>query len=439
MHPNPFTILEEARKSRKEYNSHATREALTNAVKLAFNQNTPRDFQLDMAEALILGLDATVVAGMGSGKTLPWAMPLLLGEYSSHSCIVISPLKALQADHAKFFSALGLAATAVNSDTWNDPVVKRNVIESKYRILLVSPEMCFRSPEFSELLRNPTWAKQFMYVVIDECHCVTQWGKTFRTTYSSTDKLRSFVAPSIPFLITSATLPPASFTEICQLLEISTSSAFHLNLGNDRSNLMPILWPMKGAAKDLNSLNFIVSGKGDLPRVVVYVNKKDLARIGCEHLRAKVAPDQRDQIDFLHASRSKWPQKRILELFQKGDINILFATEVVGMGTDLKNVTLVVQFMVPDTLSVWMQRAGRAGRSGSPSAAVLLYEPSVIQKVKGKLADESDGEDEDGGDLEERLHEGDDFRKKNVESSLRSYVLTEQCRRVVTDAYFGTP
>ncbi|KAF9781867.1 hypothetical protein BJ322DRAFT_985004, partial [Thelephora terrestris] len=68
----------EARKSRKEYNSHATREALTNAVKLAFNQNTPRDFQLDVAEALILGLDATVVAGTGSGKTLPWAMPLLL-------------------------------------------------------------------------------------------------------------------------------------------------------------------------------------------------------------------------------------------------------------------------------------------------------------------------------------------------------------------------
>jgi len=105
-------------------------------------------------------------------------------------------------------------------------------------------------------------------------------------------------------------------------------------------------------------------------------------------------------------------------------------------GTDLKNVTLVVQFMVPDTLSVWMQRAGRAGRSGVPSAAVLLYEPSVIQKIKGKEVNESDGE---GDDLVEQLWEGDDFRKKNVESSLRSYVLTNQCRRVVTDEYFGTP
>jgi superfamily II DNA helicase RecQ len=68
-------------------------------VKAAFNQNTPRDFQLDVAEALILGLDATVVAGTGSGKTLPWAMPLLLDENRERACLVISPLKALQADH----------------------------------------------------------------------------------------------------------------------------------------------------------------------------------------------------------------------------------------------------------------------------------------------------------------------------------------------------
>jgi ATP-dependent helicase YprA (DUF1998 family) len=98
-HPHPFSILEEARRSKKGYNLHATREALTNAVKAAFNQNIPHDLQLDVAEALILGLDTTVVAGTGSGKTLPWAMPLLLDENKGRACLVISPLKALQADH----------------------------------------------------------------------------------------------------------------------------------------------------------------------------------------------------------------------------------------------------------------------------------------------------------------------------------------------------
>ena len=94
---------------------------------------------------------------------------------------------------------------------------------------------------------------------------------------------------------------------------------------------MPIIWPLKAGAKDLNSLNFIVAGKVNLPWVVVYVNTKDLAQIGCEHLRKTVSPGRRGEIDFIHTGRSKQPQKWILELFQKGYINILFATEVVGM------------------------------------------------------------------------------------------------------------
>lgn len=85
--------------------------------------------------------------------------------------------------------------------------------------------------------------------------------------------------------------------------------------------------------------------------------------------------------------------------------------------------------MVPETLSIWIQRAGRAGRSGAPSATVLLYEPSVVQKVGGKEVSESD--DEEDWD--------DTFKKKNVEGSLRFYVLTDQCRRNITDEYFGTP
>lgn len=195
----------------------------------------------------------------------------------------------------------------------------------------MSPEMCFQSPDFSQLLRNTTWAGSFMYIVVDECHCVTQWGKKFRTMYSNVNRLRSFVASDIPFLATSATLPPTSFTEICELLEISPSRGFHLNLGNDRTNLMPIIWPLRAGAKDLNSLDFIVAGKVNLPRVIVYVNTKDLVWIGCEHLRTKLPPERRGEIDFIHAGRSKRPQKRILDLFQTGSINILFATEVVGM------------------------------------------------------------------------------------------------------------
>jgi len=104
-----------------------------------------------------------------------------------------------------------------------------------------------------------------------------------------------------------------------------------------------------------------------------------------------------------------------------------------SQGTDLKDVTLMVQYMVPSPLSVWVQRAGRAGRSGSPSCAVLLYEPSVVQRVNTQK-DEDDDDDES-----EVEWSGDYFRKRNVEDSLRAYVMLEECHRVLTDEYFNNP
>ena len=88
--------------------------------------------------------------------------------------------------------------------------------------------------------------------------------------------------------------------------------------------------------------------------------------------------------------------------------------------------------MVPSSLSVWVQRAGRAGRSGSPSCAVLLYEPSVVQRVNTQNGEDSDDE-------LEREWSGDDFKKRNVEDSLRAYVMDEECRRASTDEYFDNP
>ena len=190
--------------------------------------------------------------------------------------------------------------------------------------------MCFENNEFSKLLRDPNWSKYMMFVVIDEAHCITQWGQKFRKMYSSLNKLRSYVPAGTPLLVTSATLPPPALTEIRDTLEVRDGKSFDLNLGNDRSNITPVIWPMK-AARDLNSLNFVVAGREVLPRTIIYVNEKELARKACEHLRKLVAPEKRSQIDFIHSGRSPAPQKTVLKRFQEGEISVLCATEVVGM------------------------------------------------------------------------------------------------------------
>ena len=168
-----------------------------------------------------------------------------------------------------------------------------------------------------------------MFVVIDEAHCITQWGQKFRTQYSSLNKLRSYIAPHTPLLLTSATLPPQTLSNIRDTLEVQDEHSFDLNLGNDRSNIMPIVWPMKGGKEDLGSLDFVVS-RGELRRTVIYVNEKETAREACEYLQALI-PEKSSQIDFIHSGRCSGPQKRVLRQFQAGEINILCATEVVGM------------------------------------------------------------------------------------------------------------
>ena len=142
-----YKLLSDARMKREGYDLLATRRALSDSVTARYPVITPYDWQIDVAEALALGLDATVIAGTGSGKTLPWAMPLLLEEHRDRMCLVISPLNELEADHvcqrlgvplrrwnlllslrtqARFFTEkFKIPAVAVNRDTWNsreDPI-----------------------------------------------------------------------------------------------------------------------------------------------------------------------------------------------------------------------------------------------------------------------------------------------------------------------------
>ena len=105
-------VLKNTRKSKHRYDTDVTQALLTAAVKSVFNRNEPHKFQLDVVEALILSLDVTAIAGTGSGKTLPWMMPLLLEENRAKIILVISPLKALQADHVGF----SLCMMTVSSD-----------------------------------------------------------------------------------------------------------------------------------------------------------------------------------------------------------------------------------------------------------------------------------------------------------------------------------
>ncbi|KAI9512673.1 P-loop containing nucleoside triphosphate hydrolase protein [Russula earlei] len=417
------------------YNYTTTRQSIENKFRAVFGGKPPYSWQVDVTEALLLGLDCVVIAGTGSGKTMPFGMPLLLDEAKDNMVVVISPLNELEAEQAERFHKLGLTATAVNGDVYNEQLHK-DIKERKHRVLLTSPEMCLEHPTFSKLMRTPEFTRNIFAFVVDEAHCISQWGDLFRKKYAELGRLRSFVPDSVPILATSATMPPHILNDVRLKLCLSESQTFTVNLGNDRPNITPIICRMRGAANDLDALNFAINeanapGAKLLIRTIIYFNTRDLAYKGHMHLRGLIPEEMRSRVDFLHAGQTRRAKRKVMNDFWDGKVDILCATEIAGMGMDIQDVPRVIQFMVPPTLSVWTQRLGCAGRSGEPAIVILLVEPSD--------PDDKDKDEENNEDAESDTVPADPTYQKKVEEAMRKWIEATECRRDVSDAYFDNP
>lgn len=191
--------------------------------------------------------------------------------------------------------------------------------------------MCLGDSGFAALLKEPRWSRSILYMVVDEAHCIKQWGGEFRKHYASLETLRSFVPRGVPVLATSATMPPATLEDVRTILGINAEKSFHLNLGNDRRNIIPLVWPMEGGASNLAALDFVVRGRDRPLRTVIYFNDKRLTMRACNYLRKLLPPSRVRTVDVLHASRGPGSKKDVMERFRSGEVLVLCATEVVGM------------------------------------------------------------------------------------------------------------
>ena len=134
--------------------------------------------------------------------------------------------------------------------------------------------MCLGESGFVALLKEPRWSRDICFMVIDEAHCIKQWGAEFRKHYASLETLRSFVPRGVPVLATSVTMPPVTLDHVRTILGMATEKSFHLNLGNDRNNVFPLVWPMEGGASNFTALDFVVCGRDHPLRTIIYFNDK---------------------------------------------------------------------------------------------------------------------------------------------------------------------
>ncbi|KAF9071412.1 hypothetical protein BDP27DRAFT_1501998 [Rhodocollybia butyracea] len=152
---------------------------------------------------------------------------------------------------------MGLTAVAVNGDNWNSDVYK-SLQQNEYQVIITSPDMALEHAPFRTVLSSQTLAKKTLAVVIDESHCISQWGDNFRPLYNRLGELRSYIPAKVPFLTTSATLPPLVLAQVRSSLHIDPLESYHLSIGTDRPNIAYFVHHMKAGKSDLDALNFVL-------------------------------------------------------------------------------------------------------------------------------------------------------------------------------------
>ena len=207
-------------------------------------------------------------------------------------------------------------------------------MEDLFQGILTSPEMCLKHAEFRKILAEDNFSKNICAVIIDEAHCISQWGGDFRKVYALLEKLRAFFPPNIPFLATSATLPPLALREVRSKLAIDPDTSFYLNLGNDRPNISMSVQQINGS-DDYEALRPLlahnVSKPEDMTKTIVFTNTVSGSQIGCKRVRQFFAKPLRKYVDSLHSHRTVRAKRRVMRRFRQGKVKILIATEAAGM------------------------------------------------------------------------------------------------------------
>ncbi|EIW55821.1 P-loop containing nucleoside triphosphate hydrolase protein [Trametes versicolor FP-101664 SS1] len=426
-----YALLEEARaaaKKKKKYDSHATRQAMIEESKKRAGL-TPYPEQLDLAECMLLGLDSTTIAGTGWGKTLPFVLPLFAPQSRGKIIIIVSPLNSLEADQATRFRKMNISTAVVNGET-QTPELLDDIAQGKYSVVIIGPKLLTeRQSTFRTLLSNAKFTKRVLALVVDEAHCIAQWGGEFRPEYSDLGDVRALLTLNTSVCAFSATMKPSALALARKTLHILPNRSFHLNIGNDRPNITWEVRYMTAGKSNLDVLGFLlpanVATLAKLPmRRMLFFDDINVSMNACRWLIERLPPILQSRVKVYNARRCTLAKDLVMQDFRQGKLDILLTTEAAGMGCDIPDVVESIQFMAPESLSVWMQRAGRAGRHPDIQArAILLIQPTVFQE-KGKRSRQD-------GEVVAYV--------KEIEDGLRMWLDPERCRRDVADEYFDNP
>jgi ATP-dependent DNA helicase RecQ len=320
-----------------------------------------RPGQREACEAALADRDVLVVMPTGSGKSLCYQLPALLRDDLT---VVVSPLVALMQDQVEALAARGLGdrvalVNAQQSSGANAEAVER-ALEGKLKLLYVAPER-FAAIGFLDRMR----AADVGLFVVDEAHCVSQWGHDFRPDYFRlADAARMLGAAAL--VASTATATPRVASDVERRLALR--DPLRVATGFDRPNISFAVARPGGHEKRALLAEALRADRA-LP-AIVYAG----TRAGSEEIAGELTTALGEEAVAYHAGLDRDHRAEVQRRFLADDVRVICATNAFGMGVDKPNVRTVVHASVPSSLEAYYQEAGRAGRDGAPARALLLAE-----------------------------------------------------------------
>lgn len=321
-----------------------------------------RPKQEEIVRNALEGKDVLAILPTGGGKSVCFQVPAMMREGTA---VVVTPLIALMKDQVQNLNARGIRALCINAGMSRREVdnALNNALYGDYKFLYVSPER-LGTRLFQGYLRE----MNVSYIVVDEAHCISQWGYDFRPDYLQIGKIREIV--DAPVIALTATATPDVAEDIMERLCFKEKCL--VKSGFERPNLSYIVRNTQDKLGQLLNICNSVSGTG-----IVYVR----SRKKTEELAAFLAAEGVSS-SFYHAGLGQESRTDRQEAWKAGRIRVMVCTNAFGMGIDKPDVRFVVHFDVPDGPEAYFQEAGRGGRDGKRSYAVMLWNSTDIKRLR---------------------------------------------------------